>query len=201
MKPQHVLSFWFGAPGDAVTVAGRQAALWWGGGEAIDAEIRQRFGALHTAAAAGELDTWAVTPAGRLALILVLDQFSRNLYRGRAEAFAQDAKALQLAQAAIAAGADRKLAPIRRVFFYLPLEHAEDLAAQRLCVEKFTALRDGATAAARKTFDFYLDFAWQHYDIIARFGRFPHRNAALGRASTAEETAWLQTSKTHFGQG
>lgn len=201
MKPQHVLSFWFGGTGDAVTIANRQAGLWWGGDAATDADIRQRFGALHAAAVAGELDHWAVSPSGRLALIIVLDQFSRNLYRRQAAAFAQDGKALQLAQAAIAAGADRKLAPIRRVFLYLPLEHAEDLAAQRLCVEKFTALHNSVAPAVRKTFAFYLDFAWQHYDIIARFGRFPHRNAVLGRAPTPEEAGWLQASKTHFGQG
>lgn len=201
MKPQHVLSFWFGGAGDAVTTAARQAGLWWGGDAATDAEIRRRFGAAHIAAAAGELDHWTATPSGRLALIIVLDQLSRNIHRGQAAAFAQDGKALQLAQTAIVAGEDRKLAPIRRVFCYLPLEHAEDLAAQRLCVEKFTVLRDGASRTAQKTFAFYLDYAWQHYDIIARFGRFPHRNAILSRTSTPEETAWLQTSNTHFGQG
>jgi uncharacterized protein (DUF924 family) len=200
MKPREVLDFWFGAGTRADEVARRQKALWWGGGAAVDAQIRERFSAMHARATQGDLDGWAATASGRLALIIVLDQFSRNLYRGRAEAFAQDPRTLRLAREGIAAGDDRRLPRIRRVFFYMPLEHAEDLHAQRQSVERFIALRDSAPGAVRDTFDFFLDFAWQHYDIVARFGRFPHRNAILGRKSTPAEHEWLQDSGTHFGQ-
>lgn len=197
-KPREVIDFWFGSGTDAVGVAKRQAALWWSGETATDALIRERFGGLHAAAAAGELDAWAATPAGRLALIILLDQFSRNIHRGAAAAFAQDGRAQVLAREGLERGADRNLPRIRRVFFYMPFEHAEDLALQRLSVECFLGLRNGAPAAQRATFDYFLDFAWRHYDVIAKFGRFPHRNAVLGRETTPQEAAFLQEKPGGF---
>jgi uncharacterized protein (DUF924 family) len=153
------------------------------GGPELDERVRARFGALVAAARRGALDHWATSPRGRLALILVLDQFPRHLFRGTADAFASDARAQALTREGIDAGMDEELTLAERQFFYLPLMHAEDREVQALSVERFTALRDAAQAA--------LGFAVDHRDVVARFGRFPHRNAALGRASSAEEQAFL----------
>lgn len=186
-----VLAFWFGPPdADAATRTAR-AASWFAGGPAVDAEIAQRFAADVAAAVRRERDHWAATARGRLALILLLDQFPRHLYRGRAEAFASDRHALALALTGIDAGLDRQLDTVERGFFYLPLEHAEDLAVQDRCVAAFTTLQDGCPALWQERVAQFLDFAHQHRDVIARFGRFPHRNAALGRATTAAERAYL----------
>src|SRR5690606_13001861 len=145
----------------------------------FDAAIRTRFGALHERAAQGELWPWRATPAGRLAEILVLDQFSRNLHRGSARAFAQDGIALGLAQEAVAQGLDAPLAPVQRAFLYLPYMHSESRAVQRESVRLYTALGREDN----------LHFAHRHAEIVERFGRYPHRNAALSRDSTAEELA------------
>jgi len=153
------------------------------GGPELDERVRIRFGALVEAARRGALDHWATSPRGRLALILVLDQFPRHVFRGTADAFASDAIAQTFAREGIAAGMDEELTLVERQFFYLPLMHAEDRGMQALSVEQFTALRDLAQAA--------LGFALEHRDVVERFGRFPHRNAILGRASSAEEQAFL----------
>jgi uncharacterized protein (DUF924 family) len=179
MRPQEVLEFWFGS-------APLQARPeWFRKDAAFDETIRQRFGALVDRALAGPLG-WSATPEDRLAEIVVLDQFPRNLFRGEARAFAGDARALRLALDLIDSGDHLQLAPLQRWFAYLPLEHAEDLALQDRCVALFEALARDATG-----FDSALDYARRHRDVIARFGRFPHRNAALGRVSTAEEVAYL----------
>jgi len=187
---QDVLDFWFG-PGDDDTVIARNAARWWRADAGFDAQIRTRFGALRDRAIAGELDDWKQTPHGRLALIVLVDQFSRNLFRGDARAFAHDAHARVWTHEMLAAGEDPELRPIERVFCYLPLEHSEDRADQERSVELFTALRDSAPTASRDVFAGYLEYARRHRDVIARFGRFPHRNAALGRVSTREEITYL----------
>jgi uncharacterized protein (DUF924 family) len=178
-----ILDFWF-AEG---TASWRKA--WFVKDAAFDAEIGARFGALVGPAREGRLDAWAETPQGALALLLLLDQFPRNLYRGTAEAFASDSHARAIARAAVlGAGFDRGLAPMQRIFFYLPFEHGEALADQDLSVALFEGLRDiPALAAPGGT----IDYAWRHRAVIQRFGRFPHRNAALGRASSPEEQAWL----------
>jgi uncharacterized protein (DUF924 family) len=158
--------------------AGEKA--WFEKNEAFDAAFKARFLAAHEAAAQGELDGWLETPEGALALIILLDQFPRNAFRGTARMFATDAKAVDAAARAIAAGHDLALGEDVRVFLYLPYEHAEDLALQERCVSLCASLRED-----------YGRYAVLHRDIIARFGRFPHRNEILGRLSTPEEIAFL----------
>lgn len=174
-----VLSFWFSR---------RVEPLWFRSDPALDAEIRGRFGGLVAAAGAGERDGWLATPTGALALVILLDQFPRNIYRGTPAAFAADAKARVVADRALALGHDRQVEPARRMFFYLPFEHSEQLADQERSLALFTALGDAEL----------LDYAVRHHDIIARFGRFPHRNAVLGRPSTAEERAFLTQPGSAF---
>lgn len=159
-----------------------------GGGAELDELIRKRFGSLLEDAKRGALDEWAESPRGRLALIIVLDQFSRNACRGLPEAFAADAKAQQLAREGIEAGMDKPLNMAERHFFYMPLMHAEDAELQRLSIEKFTALRDDAESL--------LDFAKDHCSIVERFGRFPYRNSALGRSATPEEDEYLASKQS-----
>lgn len=157
--------------------------------DAFDCGIRERFGALLGPARQGALDAWAETPSGALALLLVLDQFPRNLHRGTAEAFAADAHARAIArQAVLVRQHDRVLTPTERVFLYLPFEHSEALAEQDLSVALFEGLRDSAPHRAPGS---SIDYAWRHHAVIRRFGRFAHRNAALGRGNTADETAYL----------
>jgi uncharacterized protein (DUF924 family) len=193
-----ILDFWFGhQPGDAAT-AQAQSRLWWRKDAAVDAGMRARFGMLLGDAARSAHDDWAGNPRGRLALILLFDQFPRNIHRDTPQAFAHDARALELALAGIAAGADQALRPIERVFCYLPLEHAESMAMQDRSVALFTALAAGVAEADRETFSAYVDYALRHREVIARFGRFPHRNRILGRASTPEEIAFLKQPGSSF---
>jgi uncharacterized protein (DUF924 family) len=156
---------------------------WFAGGPAFDAACRERLGDAHWAAARRELDDWSSTPEGALALLLLLDQIPRNIFRGTGHAFATDGLALHFARRALDAGHDAAFEPALRAFFYLPFEHSEDRADQQRSVALFAALGDAN----------YRDYAVAHRDVIARFGRFPHRNAALGRDTTPEEQAWLET--------
>jgi uncharacterized protein (DUF924 family) len=174
-RPPDVLGFW--------TAAG--PAKWFSRSEAFDSAIRLKFEPVHLSAARGQYDAWAAEPEGSLALIVLLDQFPRNLYRDSGHAFATDGKARAIAVAAIAAGHDRQVDPDLRPFFYLPLEHSESLTDQEACIGLFEKLQaeTGDTDG--------LKWALLHRDIIARFGRFPHRNRALGRATTAAEQAFL----------
>lgn len=196
---QPLLDFWFGDDADDAPRAQRQAPLWWGKNSETDALLARRFGELAAGAARGELAHWAEVPAGRLALILLLDQLPRNIHRDTPGAFAQDGKARDLCLAGLALGADRSLSPLARVFFYLPLEHAESREQQARSVALFEALAaEQATGPARATFEGFADFARRHQVIVERFGRFPHRNAILGRPSTQEETAFLQQPGSGF---
>lgn len=190
-RAEELLAYWFG-PLDAEGLPGEAAASrWFAGGPAFDEELRRRFGALHGEACAGRLDRWAETPRGRLALVLLLDQLARNLHRGSAGAFAGDARALALAREALERGEDRRLGPCERVFLLLPFEHAEDLAAQDVAVAGFRALAAEVPPRGRELFASFLDYAVRHRDVIERFGRFPHRNEALGRVPTDAERAHL----------
>jgi uncharacterized protein (DUF924 family) len=177
-----VLDFWFHE------LSPRQ---WFGGGPELDAMIRTRFEALVEKAKQGTLDGWASSPRGLLALIVLLDQFTRNIFRGGPQAFAGDGKAELLSQRAIAEGMDKELTLAERQFLYMPLMHAENRTLQNLSLEKFAELKKEAADI--------LGFAQEHADIVDRFGRFPGRNKALGRASTPEEDAFLASGKGNFG--
>ena len=175
MAPEDVTGFWRAAG----------PTKWFKKSDAFDAEIRARFEPTHHAAARGEHDDWAATAEGALALLLLLDQFPRNLYRGSAHAFATDPKARAVARAALLAGHDRSVEVNLQPFFYLPFEHSEDLTDQDRALSLCTELRD--RAGDEET----MKWAGIHRDIIIRFGRFPHRNAALGRLTTPVEQAFL----------
>jgi len=194
-----VLAFWFGDDGDDANVIAAQGPLWFRGGDAVDARIRDRFAAQREDAVAGRLnDDWGATPRGQLARVILVDQFSRNLFRDDPRAFEHDTLARQWTDTALDEGTDRLLRPIERVFLYLPLEHAESLADQRRSVRAFEALVDEAPAPLHDAFANYLDYARRHHDVIARFGRFPHRNAVLGRPSTTEEIEFLRQPGSSF---
>lgn len=194
-----VLRTWFGdAPEDAEATMASMHRLWFGKSSAVDDDLRQRFLPLVEDARRGACANWASTPRGALALLVLLDQMPRNIFRDTPAAFASDAQAQRVAKAMVDAGEDARLWPIERVFVYLPLEHAEDLAMQQRAVALFTALRDGVPAAQRKPFDGFLDYAERHRDVIARFGRFPHRNAVLGRVSSEAELAYLRQPGAGF---
>jgi uncharacterized protein (DUF924 family) len=193
--PEDVLAFWFppGLDRDAATHLG-QVAWWFRGG--ADAAIVERFQPLLAAAKRGELDGWAATPRGRLALIIVLDQFSRSIFKGRAEAWEADEKALGLALAGLERGEDRKLAAVwERTFFCLPLGHSERLDLQDRSVALTEAMARDAPPELTSLYEYAVGQARGHRDVIARFGRHPHRNAALGRASTPEELDYLAEGK------
>jgi len=186
-----VLDFWFGPPGSEAD--GQQRPFWFRKREETDATIRTRFGAVTGTALAGGLADWDDTPRGLLAHILVLDQFTRNIHRNTPRAFAGDAMARALARRLIDDGAHQSLQPVERIFVYLPLEHAEDPALQVESVALFTALD-----AAHDGFGSTRDYALRHQAVIARFGRFPHRNAILGRIDTPEERAYLAQPGSGF---
>lgn len=195
---QKILDFWFGGlldKPDSEAVMQR----WFSVDESQDADIRQRFGSLLETAEAGGLTEWENTPESQLALIVLLDQFSRNLYRGSAKAFANDARAVQLAEASVTQGWDQKLHPLQRLFIYLPFEHSEDLKHQDMAVTHFEQLSAEAPVEQRKLYDMLLDYAQRHRDVIVRFGRFPHRNQRLNRQNTPEEAQFLQEPGSSFG--
>jgi uncharacterized protein (DUF924 family) len=193
-----ILDYWFGGETDDRAVAQQKGRIWWAKDEASDREIAARFGADLQAAAAGEYEDWAATPAGLLALVLLTDQFPRNIHRGRPQSFAYDALALRWSLAGLARGADLALRPIRRAFLYMPLEHAESPELQERAVQLFDGLLREVPEAHREVFRGFCNFARRHREVIARFGRFPHRNAILGRPSTPEEIAFLRTPGSSF---
>jgi uncharacterized protein (DUF924 family) len=196
--PEDVLEFWFGHPGPAAEVAARQSKLWFGKSAANDQLVTDRFADTLIAAGAGQLDHWALTPRNRVALIVVLDQFPHHIHRNHGQSFAYDAQSLALTQAMIQNGDAARIAPIERVFVYLPLEHAESLALQDESVALYTQLVADASDAERPLFKGFLDYAQQHRDVVSRFGRFPHRNELLGRPSTADEIAFLEQPGSRF---
>lgn len=193
-----VLDFWFGDNGTTEAVVARQRKLWFGKSEANDALVRERFGDTLAAAMAGELADWQSSPAGRLALIIVLDQFPHHVWRGDGKSFSCDDVALALALDTIKQGDDELVSPLARVFVYLPLEHAEQLDVQDLSVAMYEKLVLDADDSEKAVFEGFLDYARQHRDVIQRFGRFPHRNAMLGRASSAEELEFLEQPGSRF---
>ncbi|MBC8674233.1 DUF924 domain-containing protein [Aeromonas hydrophila] len=192
MQPwQSLITFWFGEETDDVIRAKRQAPPLVGQNSDTDALLASRFGDLVVAAAAGELAHWADSAEGRLALILLLDQLPRNIHRGTPAAFAQDAKARDLCLKGLSGGGSGA-ATAGTGLFYLPLEHAESREQQARSVALFEGLAaEQADGPARESFAGFADFARRHQVIVERFGRFPHRNAILGRQDTAEEAAFL----------
>ncbi len=186
-----VLDFWFGAPTSAEFGHARKA--WFAKDDAFDQTIRERFGALIEQALRGELEAWADDARSALAQILLLDQFTRNAFRGTARAFAGDARALAAASRMVGARQDEALPPFMRAFVYLPFEHAEGLAMQDEAVRLFKRLVAGGDDPQK-----LLDYAQRHRAMIERFGRFPHRNEILGRHSTAEEIAYLKQPGSGF---
>jgi uncharacterized protein (DUF924 family) len=185
-NPDDVISFWFGDV--AADDFKSRSHLWFEKNPAFDAECRDRFAALHRAAARGAIDEWRHTPLECLALTIVLDQFPRNMYRGTARAFATDLRALAAAEHAVHRSFDRELTRVQRLFVYLPFEHSERLADQDRAVALVATLGDPES----------LEYAVRHRAIVARFGRFPHRNEALGRDSTSEEIAFLKEPNSSF---
>lgn len=196
--PKSIQDFWFGNDDDDAVTGASQAKLWWSKDAALDAFIRQRFATCTESALIGNLDEWALMPDGCLALILLCDQFPRNMYRDTPTAFASDAKALALSKAGIASGLDKNLRAIQRVFFYLPFEHSETLADQDCAVTLFEQLVREASVAHQTIFENFLNFALRHRDVIRRFQRFPHRNKILGRESTAGELEFLSQPGSSF---
>jgi uncharacterized protein (DUF924 family) len=195
-SPEDVLSYWF--PEEDIFDAdqetfGRQMQWWFQGGPEVDRQISERFTDVLEQARGGELDHLAHTPRGRLALIVVLDQFSRTVYRGSPLSYSQDEKALELAVEGMDAGIDRELTPMERIFFWMPLGHSEDLALQERRVRHQEELAADAPAHLRAMAEFGVSQARAARDVIARFGRHPHRNEILGRASTPEELEYLRT--------
>ena len=206
-RPQDILDFWFGTgPWDAARLTER-TAFWFGAtGDtpadvaARDELIRTRLEPLLERAARGEFAPWAASPNRRLALILLFDQVPRNCYRGTAAAFAFDREALALSVEGLQLAADAALDPVERIFFYLPLEHAESLEAQDAAATAFERLVAEAPAELRDYCAYTAQYAKKHRDLIVRFGRFPHRNRVLGRESTDEEKEWLASGMNTFGQ-
>jgi uncharacterized protein (DUF924 family) len=188
--PAEVLKFWFGAVDSPQY--GHARDEWFKQSAAFDEEVRARFGGLHDAAAAHRLDDWKATPDGSLALLLVLDQFSRNLFRDSPRAFACDGDALSLAEEALEVGFDRLLVPVQRMFMYMPFQHSEAIERQRRSLELFETLRNDPQTARS------YDYAVRHFDVIAKFGRFPHRNSILGRTSTPQELEYLRQPGAGF---
>jgi uncharacterized protein (DUF924 family) len=190
--PQYrdVLEFWFGEPSSPERGVPRKA--WFEKSAEFDAVIRDRFSTLVDAAAAGRLAAWTRMPLAALALVIVCDQFPRNIFRGSPRAFATDPRALEISLGIVERGFDAAYLPVERAFAYLPFEHAEDIAMQRRSLALFARLPPSSTAAS------YMDYARRHHDVIERFGRFPHRNEILGRASTPEEGEFLKQPGSSF---
>lgn len=189
--PADVLAFWFGAPARSEDELVAKLQRWFAGGAALDAEIERRFAADALRAVAGDLDAWSDTPQGLLALVLLLDQFPRSLHRDSPLAFAGDAKALALAERAHATGIDAALGWEERHFLLTPYLHAEDAAAHERARSLMTRCLETCPPLNRIAFAAGIEQAEKYRAVLLRFGRFPHRNAALGRASTPEEVAFL----------
>jgi uncharacterized protein (DUF924 family) len=198
-----IITFWFREQRLSAPQIDERMDIWFGedDGFGFDFECKKLFANDVTAASEGKLDHWADEPHGRLALILLIDQFRRNIYRNTADAFAMDRAALKLCVEGAMAKADQGLTPIQRVFFYMPLQHAESRKVQAKSVELFTKLAAAVSPTYRETFETITQFAELHRDIIEQFGRFPHRNQLLNRENTPEENEYLSGETPDFGQG
>ena len=201
LRIQKILSFWFREQALSAPQIDGRMDVWFGDNPYFDAEIVQEFADDVAEASDGKLGHWAHTPTGRLALILLLDQFRRNIHRGTAEAFSKDKVALKLCIEGAMGNRDSGLAPIHRVFFYMPLQHAESRKVQKKSVELYNRIASAVSPTYRETFETIAQFAELHADIIMQFGRFPHRNKLLNRQNTPEEEEYLSGDSPDFGQG
>ena len=196
-----VLSFWFKDQQLTAPQIDGRMDVWFGEDPLFDEEIARRFADDVEEAAEGNLDHWASEPRGRLALIILIDQFRRNIYRNSEEAFSKDKAALKLCVEGAMEKKDKGLSPIERVFFYMPLQHAESRKVQKKSVDIFNKLAAAVSPTYRETFETVAQFAELHADIIEQFGRFPHRNKIMGRENTPEEAQYLAGDAPTFGQG
>ncbi len=197
--PEELLSLWFGDALASADAARRRTTTWFQSDPAFDEQLRDHFGDWPDLAGEGRFDVWRDAPRSCLALVMALDQLPRNFYRDSARAFAHDAKARDVADEAIAQGLDGDLDPLEAVFLYMPLEHSEDLADQERSVVLFECLKARAGPALSEIFEGYADYAKEHRDVIVRFSRFPHRNAALGRKDKRAELSFLAAGGARFG--
>ena len=196
-----ITRFWLGPALEAPEAAGLRRDWWYRGGEPVDAAIRSRFGELVETACEGGLTEWEHSPQGAFALILLLDQFTRNIHRGTPRAYAGDARAHAVVRAAIAAGLDTHLHPVERIWLYHPFHHSEAIAEQDRGLALLREVHEAAPAEWRPYVERSIQGWTRHRDIVARFNRFPHRNAVLGRESTAAELPFLEADGESFGQG
>lgn len=196
-----IVEYWLGTEPGSPDAAVARREVWYRGGPEVDAEIAARFGDRIEAACDGALTGWEGTPEGALALVILLDQFTRNVFRGTADVYRGDALAWQVADRAVAGGRDGALPVTGRVFLYHPFHHSESLAEQNRGVALLEAMEAGAPPEWRPYVRRCIEGFGRHRDIVARFGRFPHRNRVLGRKSTAEEMAFLEADPERFGQG
>ncbi len=196
-----ILLFWFKEQELSGPQIDRRMDIWFGTDPVLDHEIEKEFGDDVAAASEGKLDHWAADPHGRLALILLIDQFRRNIYRNSAEAFSMDKLALKLCVEGAMEKKDIGLTPLQRIFFYMPLQHAESRKVQEKSVNLYNRLAEAVSPTYRETLLTIAQFAELHRDIIDQFGRFPHRNKLLNRDNTAEEDEYLATDSPDFGQG
>ena len=196
-----ILSFWFREQELSAPQIDRRMDTWFGEDPVFDQEIEQQFGDDVEKACQGQLDHWAAEPRGRLALIILIDQFRRNIHRNTAKAFSMDKLALKLCVEGAMEKKDKGLTPIQKVFFYMPLQHAESARVQAKSAELFARLAESVSPTYQETFLTIAQFAELHKDIIDRFGRFPHRNKLLGRDNTPEEDEYLAGDAPDFGQG
>lgn len=197
-RREDILQFWFGTFPTPYSADVSKADMWFKNGAEYDSEIFIKFGVDYEKAVHGHLNHWIDSYRGRLALIILLDQFSRHIHRGTSRSFVQDAKAQQLCIDGIAAGDDAKMHAVERGFFYLPLEHAEDIEKQNLCVKAYAQLVQDVPVQYQKPFQMNLAFAKRHHFVIEKFGRFPELNDILGRISTAEELEFIASGKYSF---
>lgn len=198
-RAEEILEFWFGELDEEGWDFDRgRYELWFGRSDETDRIVSERFGADARAAAEGRLDHWAAEPRGRLALLILLDQFPRHIHRGKPEAWAQDPKAQRIVLEGLELGHDQVLRPVERSFFYLPLEHAEDRGLQARSVELYERLAAAAPSSVKDRYDSFLQYAIRHKEIVDRFGHFPHRNEILGRPSSEEEKAFLLEPNSSF---
>lgn len=200
VRIERILSFWFKEHELTAPQIDGRMDTWFGEDPVFDQEIKENFLRDVEDASEGQIDYWAHQPRGRLALIILLDQFRRNIYRGTAEAFAKDKAALKLCVEGAMQKKDKGLTPIQRVFFYMPLQHAESRKVQAKSVEIFQRLANAVSPTYRETFETVAHFAELHRDIIEQFGRFPHRNKVLKRQNTPEEEQYLAGDSLSFGQ-